>query len=227
MKNKLNRAPLGNVLAFEDYKFLGSFDGLALLNDELLRITHCILLLLNHILVLFMPFIVIVNVDLVSVILGCKLEVFVVVPSWLFNHNAVWMDQALMMELLPLMLAPLILIRIPWCYKCVSISHILLLLNAFQLFSPWASLCCFLWRNSFFFWMHLGLHISEWGLSSFKSWRHINTSWNYSSVQQTQHSISNIIFSDRRRISKGVISEVFWQYSSWLGNLFASNSANA
>ena len=48
----------------------------------------------------------------------------------------------------------------------------------------------------------------KWRLTSFKSRCQIYVSWNYSSVEKTEHAIVDIIFSDRRWISKWIITEI-------------------
>lgn len=51
--------------------------------------------------------------------------------------------------------------------------------------------------------------VSEGRISSFKSWREVYVLRDDSSVQEGEHSIGNVVFTDWWWISKGVISEVF------------------
>ena len=56
----------------------------------------------------------------------------------------------------------------------------------------------------------------KWSWSSLKGWGKINISWDNTSLQQRVHTILDVRFSDRWRISKWVIPEILRQNSLWL-----------
>ena len=70
--------------------------------------------------------------------------------------------------------------------------------------------------------IHYRLLLSEWGFASFKSRREIDISWYDTSIEQTIHTIFDIIFCDGWRIGEGVIPEILRQDSLWLENFIWS-----
>ena len=67
----------------------------------------------------------------------------------------------------------------------------------------------------------------EWGAVTLKSRRQINISGNYTSIEQRQHSISNIILCYRRRVSERIVSKLFRQNSLRLVCLLCVSLTNS
>ena len=51
----------------------------------------------------------------------------------------------------------------------------------------------------------------EGGIASLKSWSQIHVSRDDSSIHETEHAITQVVLSDRWRLSERIVSEVLWQ----------------
>jgi len=67
----------------------------------------------------------------------------------------------------------------------------------------------------------------EGSTASFESRAKVDISWDDSPVEQTVHAIGDIVFSNRRRVSKGVVSEMLGQNAFRLVNCAALTSTDA
>ena len=78
-----------------------------------------------------------------------------------------------------------------------------------------------------FFLSNRSLSVLKWSSSSFKSWSQINIFCNDASRQQTVHSVFDIILSNRRWLSKWIISVVLGKNSFRIEHLVSSSCTNA
>ena len=63
--------------------------------------------------------------------------------------------------------------------------------------------------------------------ASFESWREVDVSWNDTSIEQTEHTIFDIIFSNWWWFSKRIIPEVLWQDTLGKKHLVWSSGPNS
>ena len=74
--------------------------------------------------------------------------------------------------------------------------------------------------------MHSGFLEGKRRTISLESRRQIHISRNDSSVEQGEHTVGDVVLSDRRWISEGVVSELLWENAFRLVSLLAGTISN-